>query len=112
MKAVLKALDEHDEVILFVDEMHTIVGAGAVSGGSMDASNMLKPALASGALRVIGATTYEEYRGHIERDRALSRRFQMVEVPEPSPAEAVKILAGLKGAKYPLVAPSPPPRSD
>ncbi len=97
MKAVLKALDERDEVILFVDEMHTIVGAGAVSGGSMDASNMLKPALASGALRVIGATTFEEYRGHIERDRALSRRFQMVEVPEPSPAEAVKILAGLKG---------------
>jgi ATP-dependent Clp protease ATP-binding subunit ClpA len=96
MKAVLKALEEREDVILFVDEMHTIVGAGAVSGGSMDASNMLKPALASGTLRIIGATTFEEYRGHIERDRALSRRFQMIEVPEPSPSESVKILTGLK----------------
>jgi ATP-dependent Clp protease ATP-binding subunit ClpA len=96
MKAVLKELGERTDVILFIDEMHTMVGAGAVSGGSVDASNMLKPALASGSLRVIGATTFAEYRGHIERDRALSRRFQVIEVPEPTPGEAVKILAGLK----------------
>jgi ATP-dependent Clp protease ATP-binding subunit ClpA len=96
MKAVLKELEERTDVILFIDEMHTMVGAGAVSGGSVDASNMLKPALASGSLRVIGATTFGEYRGHIERDRALSRRFQVIEVPEPTPGEAVKILAGLK----------------
>ena len=96
-KAILKALDDKEDSILFIDELHTIVGAGAVNGGSLDASNMLKPKLAAGTLRCIGATTFQEYRGSIERDRALSRRFQMIEVPEPTQAEAVKILEGLKG---------------
>ena len=96
-KAVMKALSDRDDAILFVDEIHTIVGAGAVSGGSLDASNMLKPALASGKLRCIGATTFNEHRQHIEKDRALSRRFQVVEVPEPTAEDAVKILEGLRG---------------
>jgi ATP-dependent Clp protease ATP-binding subunit ClpA len=95
-KAVLGALKEREKVILFIDELHTIVGAGAVNGGSLDASNMLKPKLASGELRCIGATTFQEYRGSIERDRALSRRFQVVEVPEPNAKDAVKILEGLR----------------
>ncbi|MGB0589043.1 MAG: ATP-dependent Clp protease ATP-binding subunit ClpA [Myxococcota bacterium] len=95
-KAVLGALKEREKVILFIDELHTIVGAGAVNGGSLDASNMLKPKLASGELRCIGATTFQEYRGSIERDRALSRRFQVVEVPEPDAKDAVKILEGLR----------------
>ena len=82
--------------MLFIDEIHTIVGAGATSGGSMDASNILKPALASGALRCIGATTYHEYRSYFERDRALARRFQKIEVHEPSVEETVQILEGLK----------------
>ncbi len=97
LKAVLKALTERENAVLFIDEIHTIVGAGAVSGGTLDASNMLKPLLASGDLRCIGATTFTEYRGQIERDRALNRRFQVVEVPEPSHAECVSILEGLKG---------------
>ncbi|MGM0577560.1 MAG: ATP-dependent Clp protease ATP-binding subunit ClpA [Myxococcota bacterium] len=96
LKGILKALTEQDDAILFIDEIHTIVGAGAVSGGTLDASNMLKPLLAAGELRCIGATTFAEYRGQIERDRALNRRFQMVEVPEPSRNEAIRILEGLK----------------
>ncbi len=96
LKAVLKALDRQPGAILFIDEIHTIVGAGATSGGSMDASNILKPALASGKLRCIGATTYHEYRSYFERDRALARRFQKIEVHEPSIEDAVEILNGLK----------------
>ncbi|MDD9945853.1 MAG: ATP-dependent Clp protease ATP-binding subunit ClpA [Myxococcales bacterium] len=95
LKGVIKALEETDGAILFIDEIHTIVGAGATSGGSMDASNILKPALASGKLRCIGSTTYQEYK-HIERDRALARRFQKIEVAEPSTEEAVEILKGLR----------------
>jgi ATP-dependent Clp protease ATP-binding subunit ClpA len=96
LKAVLNALKKQPGAILFIDEIHTIVGAGATSGGSMDASNILKPALASGTLRCIGATTYHEYRSYFERDRALARRFQKIEVHEPSIEETVQILEGLK----------------
>ncbi len=96
IKAVLKALQAIDKAILFIDEIHTIVGAGATSGGSMDASNLLKPALSSGRLRCIGSTTFQEYRQHFEKDRALSRRFQRVEVNEPSVEDTIKILDGLK----------------
>lgn len=96
LKAVLKALEQQPGAVLFIDEIHTIVGAGATSGGSMDASNILKPALASGTLRCIGATTYHEYRSYFERDRALARRFQKIEVHEPSVEDAVEILQGLK----------------
>ena len=95
LKGVIRALEETDGAILFIDEIHTIVGAGATSGGSMDASNILKPALASGKLRCIGSTTYQEYK-HIERDRALARRFQKIEVAEPSTEEAIEILKGLR----------------
>jgi ATP-dependent Clp protease ATP-binding subunit ClpA len=95
-KGVLSALKKIPGSILFVDEIHTIVGAGAVSGGSMDASNILKPALASGELRCIGSTTYGEYKASFERDRALARRFQKIEVAETSVAETVEILNGLK----------------
>ncbi len=97
LKAVLKALQQHPNAVLFIDEIHTIVGAGATSGGSMDASNLLKPALASGKLRCIGSTTYQEYKAAFERDRALSRRFQKVEVGEPTIEETVLILQGLQG---------------
>jgi ATP-dependent Clp protease ATP-binding subunit ClpA len=107
LKGVLKALQDHPNAILFIDEIHTIVGAGATSGGSMDASNLLKPALASGRLRCIGSTTYQEFKASFERDRALSRRFQKIEVPEPSVEDTVLILEGLKsryeehhGVKY------------
>ncbi len=96
LKAVLKAMEALERPILFIDEIHTLVGAGAAGSGSMDASNLLKPALESGHLRCIGATTWPEYRQHFERDRALSRRFQKVEIREPSHAEAVQILMGLK----------------
>lgn len=96
IKAVLQALHKRKDVILFIDEIHTIVGAGAVSGGSMDASNILKPALASGELRCIGSTTYSEYKASFERDRALARRFQIIEIAQPSVAETVQILEGLK----------------
>jgi ATP-dependent Clp protease ATP-binding subunit ClpA len=96
LKAVIKALQKLDKAILFIDEIHTIVGAGATSGGSMDASNLLKPALASGRLRCIGSTTFREYRQYFEKDRALSRRFQRVEVNEPSIEDTVKILEGLR----------------
>ncbi len=96
LKGVVRSLQEKEGAILFVDEIHTIVGAGATSGGSMDASNLLKPALASGRLRCIGSTTFEELRQHFEKDRALSRRFQRVEVNEPSVEDCVKILEGLR----------------
>ncbi|MHB8875976.1 MAG: ATP-dependent Clp protease ATP-binding subunit ClpA [Myxococcaceae bacterium] len=96
LKGVLKALKDHPDAILFIDEIHTIVGAGATSGGSMDASNILKPALASGKLRCIGSTTYQEYKGAFEKDRALSRRFQKIEVGEPTVEETVQILKGLQ----------------
>ncbi len=96
LKKVITELSQQEKSILFIDEIHTIIGAGAVSGGSMDASNILKPALTSGQLRCIGSTTYEEYRKYFEKDRALSRRFQKIEVTEPSIEETVKILAGLK----------------
>ena len=95
LKAVLKALTSHDDAILFIDEIHTIVGAGATSGGSMDASNLLKPALANGKLRCIGSTTHQEFKSAFERDRALSRRFQRIDVLEPSVDDTVAILKGL-----------------
>ena len=95
-KSLLKALEEVPYAILFIDEIHTIIGAGAVQGGAMDASNLMKPALANGKLRCMGATTYEEFRGIFEKDRALARRFQKVEVKEPSVQETFEILKGLK----------------
>ncbi len=107
LKAVLKQLIENPKSILFIDEIHTIIGAGAASGGTLDASNLLKPALSTGALKCIGATTYNEYRVIFEKDHALSRRFQKIDVPEPSIAETIEILKGLKtrfeqhhGVKY------------
>ncbi len=96
VKAVLAELERHDGAILFVDEIHTVIGAGATSGGAMDASNLLKPALQSGALRCMGSTTYKEYRNYFEKDRALVRRFQKIDIDEPSVEDAVKILEGLK----------------
>ncbi|MDC3958427.1 ATP-dependent Clp protease ATP-binding subunit ClpA [Polyangium jinanense] len=96
LKGVLKALEKQPGAILFIDEIHTIIGAGAASGGTMDASNLLKPALASGRLRCIGATTFQEYRGHLERDSALARRFQRIEINEPSVDETRQILEGLR----------------
>jgi ATP-dependent Clp protease ATP-binding subunit ClpA len=95
-KGVMKALEEKPNAIVFIDEIHTIVGAGAASGGAMDASNLIKPALAAGKLRVIGTTTHKEYRSYIEKDRALARRFQPIDVEEPSVEETVKILDGLR----------------
>ncbi|WP_424932719.1 ATP-dependent Clp protease ATP-binding subunit ClpA [Amaricoccus macauensis] len=96
LKAVMKELEAHPNAILFIDEIHTVIGAGATSGGAMDASNLLKPALQSGSLRCMGSTTYKEYRQHFEKDRALSRRFQKIDVNEPSVEDAFKILKGLK----------------
>ena len=96
LKAVMKQLAEKPEAILFIDEIHTLIGAGAASGGTLDASNLLKPALSNGTLKCIGATTYQEYRGIFEKDHALSRRFQKVDVAEPSVAETIEILKGLK----------------
>jgi ATP-dependent Clp protease ATP-binding subunit ClpA len=96
LKAVLKALKQNKHAILFIDEIHTLIGAGAASGGTLDASNLLKPALASGQLRCIGATTFTEYRGIFEKDAALSRRFQKVDVTEPSVEQTIEILKGLK----------------
>jgi ATP-dependent Clp protease ATP-binding subunit ClpA len=96
LKAVISALKKKDNVILFIDEIHTIVGAGAVSGGTMDASNIIKPVLASGEMRCIGSTTYPEYKAAFERDRALARRFQKIEIGEPTLEDTVKILEGLK----------------
>ncbi len=95
IKGIISAIERKDNAILFIDEMHTIVGAGATSGGSMDASNLLKPALQSGSLRCIGSTTYEEYKNHIEKDRALSRRFQKIDIEEPTVDETKRILQGL-----------------
>ncbi len=107
LKAVIAELKKKPGVILFIDEIHTIVGAGAVSGGSMDASNILKPALASGQLRCIGSTTHNEYKASFERDRALARRFQIIEISQPSVGDTIQILHGLKsyyeghhGVKY------------
>ncbi len=107
LKAVLKQLVDNSNAILFIDEIHTLIGAGAASGGTLDASNLLKPALASGQMKCIGATTYTEYRGVFEKDHALSRRFQKIDVSEPSVEETVAILKGLKsrfeqhhGVKY------------
>ncbi len=97
LKAVLTALRQKPGAILFIDEIHTVVGAGATHGGSMDASNLLKPALANGDLRCIGATTFQDFKQHFERDRALARRFQKIELTEPSVEETVDILRGLKG---------------
>ncbi|MGA8863882.1 MAG: ATP-dependent Clp protease ATP-binding subunit ClpA [Gallionella sp.] len=96
LKAVLKELNDAAHAILFIDEIHTMIGAGAASGGTMDASNLLKPALSNGQLKCIGATTYQEYRGIFEKDHALSRRFQKVDVPEPSVEQTIAILRGLK----------------
>ena len=96
VKQVVKALEKRPEAILFIDEIHTVIGAGATSGGAMDASNLLKPALQSGGLRCMGSTTYKEYRQHFEKDRALARRFQKIDVVEPSVPDTVKILGGLK----------------
>ena len=98
LKAVLTALQKKKSAIMFIDEIHTVVGAGATSSGSMDASNILKPALATGELRCIGSTTYEEFKNHFEKDRALSRRFEKIEITEPTVAETYKILKGLKSA--------------
>ncbi|MEM9708212.1 MAG: ATP-dependent Clp protease ATP-binding subunit ClpA [Pseudomonadota bacterium] len=96
LKAVVTELEDHPDAILFIDEIHTVIGAGATSGGAMDASNLLKPALQGGKLRCMGSTTYKEYRQHFEKDRALSRRFQKIDVTEPTVEDSVKILKGLK----------------
>ena len=96
IKAVLTELEDMPHSILFIDEIHTVIGAGATSGGSMDASNLLKPSLQNGALRCVGSTTYKEFRGYFEKDRALARRFQKIDVHEPSVEDTVKILRGLK----------------
>lgn len=97
LKAVIAQLKKEPQAILFIDEIHTIIGAGSASGGTMDASNLIKPMLASGELRCIGSTTFQEYRGVFEKDRALARRFQKIDIVEPSVAETVDILKGLKG---------------
>ncbi len=96
LKAVVTELENHADGILFIDEIHTVIGAGATSGGAMDASNLLKPALQGGKLRCMGSTTYKEYRQHFEKDRALSRRFQKIDIVEPSVEDSIKILKGLK----------------
>jgi len=96
LKAVVSELENIEGAVLFIDEIHTVIGAGATSGGAMDASNLLKPALASGTMRCVGSTTYKEYRNHFEKDRALVRRFQKIDVVEPSVEDTVKILKGLK----------------
>ncbi len=96
LKAVVKELEEQPKAVLFIDEIHTVIGAGATSGGAMDASNLLKPALQSGQLRCMGSTTYKEYRQHFEKDRALARRFQKIDVVEPTVSDSIKIMMGLK----------------
>ncbi len=96
LKQVIKEIEQHRNAVLFIDEIHTVIGAGATSGGAMDASNLLKPALAQGTLRCIGSTTYKEYRQYFEKDRALVRRFQKIDVNEPSVPDSIEILKGLK----------------
>jgi len=96
LKSVVKELEDHPNSVLFIDEIHTVIGAGATSGGAMDASNLLKPALQGGKLRTMGSTTYKEFRQHFEKDRALSRRFQKIDVNEPSVEDTIKILKGIK----------------
>jgi ATP-dependent Clp protease ATP-binding subunit ClpA len=96
LKAVMKELEKHEDAILFIDEIHTVIGAGATSGGALDASNLLKPALASGGIRCIGSTTYKEYRQFFEKDRALVRRFQKIDVAEPTITDAIEIMKGLR----------------
>ncbi|PSL17685.1 ATP-dependent Clp protease ATP-binding subunit ClpA [Shimia abyssi] len=96
LKAVVTELEAHPDAVLFIDEIHTVIGAGATSGGAMDASNLLKPALQGGKLRTMGSTTYKEFRQHFEKDRALSRRFQKIDVNEPTVSDSIKILKGLK----------------
>ena len=96
LKAVMKELEQQEKAILFIDEIHTVIGAGATSGGAMDASNLLKPALQNGGLRCMGSTTFKEYRQHFEKDRALARRFQKIDVVEPTVPDAIKILKGLR----------------
>ncbi len=96
LKQVMKEIEQHKNAVLFIDEIHTVIGAGATSGGAMDASNLLKPALAQGTLRCIGSTTYKEYRQYFEKDRALVRRFQKIDVNEPSIPDAIEIVKGLK----------------
>ena len=96
LKAVMTEMEDHPDAVLFIDEIHTVIGAGATSGGAMDASNLLKPALQGGKLRCMGSTTYKEFRQHFEKDRALSRRFQKIDVKEPSVPDTIKILQGLK----------------
>ena len=96
VKAVLAELEDYEGAILFIDEIHTVIGAGATSGGAMDASNLLKPALASGNIRCIGSTTYKEFRSYFEKDRALLRRFQKIDINEPSVEDSIKIMQGLK----------------
>lgn len=98
LKQVVSELEKMPDAILFIDEIHTVIGAGATSGGAMDASNLLKPALSGGIIRCIGSTTYKEFRNHFEKDRALLRRFQKIDVNEPSVEDTIKILAGLRGA--------------
>jgi len=96
LKGILSELEEIDNSILFIDEIHTLVGAGATSGGSMDAANLLKPALARGDLKCIGATTYSEFRNHLDKDKALSRRFSKIDIEEPTIEDTKKILRGVK----------------
>ncbi|WP_435231161.1 ATP-dependent Clp protease ATP-binding subunit ClpA [Pseudopelagicola sp. nBUS_20] len=96
LKAVVTELENHPDAVLFIDEIHTVIGAGATSGGAMDASNLLKPALQGGKLRTMGSTTYKEFRQHFEKDRALSRRFQKIDINEPTVEDTIKILRGLK----------------
>src|SRR5207253_299964 len=96
LKQVIKELEAYPDAIMFIDEIHPVIGAGATSGGAMDASNLLKPALASGTVRCIGSTTYKEYRQYFEKDRALVRRFQKIDINEPTVPDAIEILKGLK----------------
>src|SRR6476619_5328013 len=98
LKSVVSELEKLPDAILFIDEIHTVIGAGATSGGAMDASNLLKPALSNGAIRCIGSTTYEEFRNHFEKDRALLRRFQKIDVNEPTIEDTIKIIAGLRSS--------------
>ena len=104
LKGVITELKKQPGAILFIDEIHTVIGAGAASGGVMDASNLIKPVLTNGELRCIGSTTYQEYRGIFEKDHALARRFQKIDVAEPSVAETVEILMGLSRASRSITA--------